>query len=154
MNQNDMETKQEQKEMKAENLVDDFVKEWREKNNTGDAVYSAYHYDAMIAFAEYFNELNKSEKMKSKKQKEMSFQLEAQLLINRFYELETDGKKMDYDTAVECAKITAETIIKSGQLHLSEDRLYWKCVKKQCDLLHSKEHLQASLKSAETKYSN
>ena len=89
-----------------------------------------------------------------KDQKEMTFQLEAQLLINRFYELETDGKKMDYDTAVECAKITAETIIKSGQLHLSEDRLYWKCVKKQCDLLHSKEHLQASLESAETKYSN
>ena len=53
--------KQEQKEIKAEFLVDDFVKEWREKTNTEDAVYSAYHYDAMIAFAEYFNELNKSE---------------------------------------------------------------------------------------------
>ena len=50
----------EQKEIKAEFLVDDFVKEWRVKNNTEDAVYSAYHYDAMIAFAEYFNELNKS----------------------------------------------------------------------------------------------
>ena len=48
-------------EIKAENLVDNFVKQWREKNNTEDAVYSAYHYDAMIAFAEYFNELNKSE---------------------------------------------------------------------------------------------
>ena len=48
-------------EIKAENLVDDFVKQWREKNNTEDAVYSAYHYDAMIAFAEYFKELNKSE---------------------------------------------------------------------------------------------
>ena len=46
------------KEMKAENLVDDFVKEWREKNNTEDAVYSAYHYDAMIAFAEYFKEIS------------------------------------------------------------------------------------------------
>ena len=80
--------------------------------------------------------------MKTEEQKEMTFELEAQLLINRFYELETNGKKMDYDTAVECAKITAETIIKSGQLHFPEDRLYWKCVKKQCDLLHSKEHLQ------------
>ena len=48
-------------EIKAENLVDDFVKQWREKNNTEDAVYSAYHYDAMVAFAEYFKELNKSE---------------------------------------------------------------------------------------------
>ena len=56
-----MKKTQEQKEIKAENLVDDFVKEWREKNNTEDAVYSAYHYDAMVAFAEYFNEINKSE---------------------------------------------------------------------------------------------
>lgn len=56
-----MEKTQEQKEIKAENLVDDFVKEWRVENNTEDAVYSAYHYDAMIAFAEYFKELNKSE---------------------------------------------------------------------------------------------
>ena len=56
-----MKKTQEQKEIKAENLVDDFVKQWRAKNNTKDAVYSAYHYDAMIAFAEYFNELNKSE---------------------------------------------------------------------------------------------
>ena len=60
LNQNKMKSK-EQKEIKAEFLVDDFVKEWRVKNNTEDAVYSAYHYDAMIAFAEYFNELNKSE---------------------------------------------------------------------------------------------
>ena len=61
LNQNKMKKTQEQKEIKAENLVDDFVKEWREKNNTEDAVYSAYHYDAMIAFAEYFNETIKSE---------------------------------------------------------------------------------------------
>ena len=60
LNQNKMKT-QEQKEIKAENLVDDFVKEWREKNNTEDAVYSHYHYDAMVAFAEYYNELTKSE---------------------------------------------------------------------------------------------
>lgn len=89
-----------------------------------------------------------------KDQKEMTFQLEAQLLINRFYELETDGKKMDYDTAVECAKITAETIIESGGLYLPEDRLYWKCVKKQCDLLHSQEYLMASLKRDEKIYSH
>ena len=89
-----------------------------------------------------------------KDQKEMTFQLEAQLLINRFYELEIDGQKMDYDIAVKCVKITAEVIIKSGQLHFSEDRLYWKCVKKKCDLLHSKEHLQATLERSETKYSN
>ena len=49
-------------EIKAENLVDDFVKEWREKNNTKDAVYSAYHYDAMIAFAEYFKEISNQNK--------------------------------------------------------------------------------------------
>lgn len=58
---NEMEKTQEQKEIKAENLVDNFVKQWKEKNNTEHAVYSAYHYDAMIAFAEYYNELNKSE---------------------------------------------------------------------------------------------
>lgn len=43
--------------IKAENLVDDFVKQWIEKNNTEDAIYSAYHYDAMVAFAEYFKKL-------------------------------------------------------------------------------------------------
>ena len=68
--------------------------------------------------------------------------------------MEIDGQKMDYDIAVKCAKITAEVIIKSGQLHFSEDRLYWKCVKKQCDLLHSQEHLQATLERSEIKYSN
>ena len=52
---------QTQEPIKAENLVDNFVKQWREKNNTEDAVYSAYHYDAMIAFAEYFKEISKSE---------------------------------------------------------------------------------------------
>ena len=55
-----MKKTQEQKEIKAENLVDNFVKQWRVKNNTEDAVYSAYHYDAMIAFAEYFKEISKS----------------------------------------------------------------------------------------------
>lgn len=59
--QDKMEKTQEQKPIKAENLVDDFVKEWRVKSNTRDAVYSAYHYDAMVAFAEYYNELNKQE---------------------------------------------------------------------------------------------
>ena len=58
-----MKKTQEQKEIKAENLVDNFVKEWRVKNNTEDAVYSHYHYDAMIAFAEYFNELINQNKM-------------------------------------------------------------------------------------------
>lgn len=68
LNQNKMKTEVTKKEMKAENLVDDFVKQWREKNNTEDAVYAAYHYDAMIAFAEYYNEQlnqNKMEKQKS-----------------------------------------------------------------------------------------
>ena len=35
-------------------LLDDFIKEWRKENNTEDAVYSAYHYDAMIAFAKLY----------------------------------------------------------------------------------------------------
>ena len=41
----------------AEDLVDDFVKQWRKENNTEDAVYAAYHYDAMVAFAEYYKNL-------------------------------------------------------------------------------------------------
>lgn len=91
----------------------------------------------------------------SEEKKPMTYQVEAQLLINRFYDLQTDGcNKMDYDTAVECAKITAETIIKSGQLQLSEDRLYWRCVLKQCDLLHSKEYSLEMLERDEKPYSN
>lgn len=93
-------------------------------------------------------------KMEKQEQKEMAFQLEAQLLINRFYELETDGQKMDYDTAVECAKVASKTIIESGNLSLPEDRLYWRCVLKQCDLLHSQEYLIESLKRDEKIYSH
>ena len=36
-------------------LLEDFIKEWRKENNTEDAVYSSYHYDAMIAFAELYH---------------------------------------------------------------------------------------------------
>lgn len=90
--------------------------------------------------------------MQNQEQKEVNFQLEAQLLINRFYELETDGQKMDYDTAVECAKVASKTIIESGNLLLPEDRLYWRCVLKQCDLFHSQEYLIASLKRDEERY--
>jgi hypothetical protein len=61
-----MKTEVTNKEMKAENLVDAFVKQWREKNNTEDAIYAAYHYDAMIAFAEYYNETFKSDGIPSK----------------------------------------------------------------------------------------
>jgi hypothetical protein len=92
--------------------------------------------------------------MQKHEQKETNFKLEAQLLINRFYELETDGQKMDYDTAVECAKVASKKIIESGNLLLPEDRLYWRCVLKQCDLLHSQEYLIASLKRDEKIYSH
>lgn len=63
-----MKTEVTKKEMKAENLVDDFVKQWREKNNTEDAVYSAYHYDSMIAFAEYYNKILNQNTMENGKQ--------------------------------------------------------------------------------------
>lgn len=92
--------------------------------------------------------------MAQKEKKQMTYQQEAQLLINRFYEVETNGEKMDYDTAVECAKITAQTIFESGQLNFPEDRLYWRCVLKTCDLLHSKEYSLAALELEETPYSN
>lgn len=68
-----MEKTQEQKPIKAENLVDNFVKQWREKNNTEDAVYSAYHYDAMIAFAEYFKEISKSEQVKEMEEEQKGY---------------------------------------------------------------------------------
>jgi hypothetical protein len=61
--------------------------------------------------------------------------LEAQLLVNRFYEVETNGEKMDYDTAVECAEIAVDTIIKSECLHYPEDRLFWKSVLKELESL-------------------
>ena len=31
--------------------IDKFVQDWRKQNNTEDAVYSSYHYDAMEAYA-------------------------------------------------------------------------------------------------------
>jgi hypothetical protein len=42
--------------MKAEDLIDDFVSGWRKQNNNDAAVYSSYHYDAMIAFAEVYHQ--------------------------------------------------------------------------------------------------
>ena len=32
-------------------LLEEFIKDWRLKNNSKDAIYSSYHYDAMIEFA-------------------------------------------------------------------------------------------------------
>ena len=37
-------------------VVDDFLKKWRKDNNTEEAIYSSYHYDAMIAFAEHYHQ--------------------------------------------------------------------------------------------------
>jgi len=43
-------------EIKAEDLIDNFISKWRKERNTEDAIYAAYHYDAMVAFAEmYYN---------------------------------------------------------------------------------------------------
>ena len=58
---------------------------------------------------------------------------EAQFLVNRFYEVQTNGENMDYDSAVECAKIAVDTIIKSDCLHMPEDRLYYKSVRKELE---------------------
>jgi hypothetical protein len=65
--------------------------------------------------------------------------LEAQLLVNRFYEVQTNGENMDYDTAVECAKIAVDTIIKSECLHYPEDRLFWKSVMKELESLKNQQ---------------
>jgi len=64
---------------------------------------------------------------------------EAQLLVNRFYEVQTNGNNMEYDSAVECAKIAVDTIIESDCLHMPEDRLYWKSVKKELDILQQEQ---------------
>lgn len=61
--------------------------------------------------------------------------LEAQLLVNRFYEVQINGENMDYDSALECAKIAVDTIIRSECLHMPEDRLFWKSVNKELDFL-------------------
>ena len=36
-------------------LLEEFIKDWRLKNNTKDAVYSSYHYDAMTEFAKHYH---------------------------------------------------------------------------------------------------
>jgi hypothetical protein len=64
---------------------------------------------------------------------------EAQLLVNRFYEVQTNGNNMEYDSALECAKIAVDTIIESDCLHMPEDRLYWKSVRKELDILNQQE---------------
>ena len=56
------ETLNTEEEIKTEDLVDDFVKQWRKENNTEEAVYAAYHYDAMVAFAEHCRTYNPQSK--------------------------------------------------------------------------------------------
>jgi len=59
---------------------------------------------------------------------------EAQLLVNRFYEVQINGNNMEYDSAVECAKIAVDEILKLlyslkfGNA-LSEEIEYWDKVK-------------------------
>jgi len=36
-------------------LLEEFIKDWRLKNNTKDAIYSSYHYDAMAEFAKEYH---------------------------------------------------------------------------------------------------
>jgi len=36
-------------------LLEEFIKDWRLKNNSKDAIYSSYHYDAMIEFAKQYH---------------------------------------------------------------------------------------------------
>ena len=36
-------------------LLEEFIKDWRLKNNSKDAIYSSYHYDAMIKFAKHYH---------------------------------------------------------------------------------------------------
>jgi len=36
-------------------LLEEFIKDWRSKNNSKDAIYSSYHYDAMIEFAKHYH---------------------------------------------------------------------------------------------------
>jgi len=73
------------------------------------------------------------------KEKELTTLQEAQFLVNRFYEVQTNGENMDYDSAVECAKIAVDTIIRSECLHYPEDRLFWKSVMKELDFLKNQE---------------
>jgi hypothetical protein len=56
--------------------------------------------------------------------------------------VQTNGENMDYDSAVECAKIAVDTIIKSQCLHYPEDRLFWKSVLKELDFLKNQSDVQ------------
>lgn len=134
------------------------MSKWERLNKEFDKTLNSMTYRDWHVWYEKFNQKqfnqNKMKKEKNQDLKEMNLKLHAQLLINQFYELETNGEKMDYDTAVECAKIASKTIIESGDLSLPEDRLYWRSILKQCDLLHSQEYLMASLKRDEKIYSH
>ena len=40
-------------------LLEEFIEDWRLENNTKDAIYSSYHYDAMTAFAKHYHSQRK-----------------------------------------------------------------------------------------------
>lgn len=52
----------------AYDLVEDFVAAWRKERNTEDAVYAAYHYDAMVAFAEMYQDYKSKEQNQNMEQ--------------------------------------------------------------------------------------
>ena len=46
------------------------------------------------------------------KKKQLTTKEQAQLLVNRFYEVQTNGNNMEYDSAVECALIAVDEVLK------------------------------------------
>lgn len=58
---------------------------------------------------------------------------EAQLLVNKYLAVD---EKINLFIAIKCATIAVNTIIKSKCLHMPEDRLFWRSVKKELNQIN------------------
>ena len=76
---------------------------------------------------------------------------QAEKLVRKYYTfgLNNTAQSFSWYECKECAKIAVDTIIESDCLHYPEDRLYWKSVRKELDILNQQEEIAISEEAKE-----
>lgn len=68
------------------------------------------------------------------KEKQLTTKEQAKELVDKF-----NFSCRECDNAILSAQVAVDTIIESDCLHMPEDRLYWKSVRKELELLNQQE---------------
>jgi hypothetical protein len=75
------------------------------------------------------------------KKKQLTTKEQAEKLVRKYYTfgLNNTAQSFSWYECKECAKIAVDTIIESDCLHMPEDRLYWKSVRKELETFKQQE---------------